>query len=164
MYTLVPPKAKGRKRAREPEKPLSGLDVDSLLHQEKRVRISPNNAIPEFKQTLAQAENIETMKDAVKQMRSILEDQIRHSLGDANYDRVTEGLGVVREELIAYEEPGLYNDLIRKVKEALLKEKLGGDRRELWWLLKRSKLGLIEQRESELSEVTEEEAKKFMSA
>ncbi|CBF77271.1 hypothetical protein AN4552.2 [Aspergillus nidulans FGSC A4] len=160
----VPPKAKGRKRAREPEKPLSGLDVDSLLHQEKRVRISPNNAIPEFKQTLAQAENIETMKDAVKQMRSILEDQIRHSLGDANYDRVTEGLGVVREELIAYEEPGLYNDLIRKLKEALLKEKLGGDQRELWWLLKRSKLGLIEQRESELSEVTEEEAKKFMSA
>jgi ATP-dependent DNA helicase 2 subunit 2 len=160
----VPPKAKGRKRAREPEKPLSGLDVDSLLQQEKRVRISPNNAIPEFKQTLAQAENIETMKDAVKQMRSILEDQIRHSLGDANYDRVTEGLGVVREELIAYEEPGLYNDLIRKLKEALLKEKLSGDRRELWWLIKRSKLGLIEQRESELSEVTEEEAKKFMSA
>ncbi|RDW57523.1 ATP-dependent DNA helicase 2 subunit KU80 [Aspergillus mulundensis] len=160
----VPPKAKGRKRAREPEKPLSGLDVDALLHQEKRVRISPNNAIPEFKQTLAQAETIETTKDAVKQMRSIIEDQIRNSLGDANYDRVTEGLGVVREELISYEEPGHYNEFITELKEALLKEKLGGDRRELWWLVKRSKLGLIEQRESELSEVTEEEAKKFLSA
>ncbi|KAL5003782.1 ATP-dependent DNA helicase II subunit 2 [Aspergillus recurvatus] len=160
----VPPKAKGRKRAREPEKPLSGLDVDALLHQEKRVRISPNNAVPEFKQALAQAENIETTKDAVKQMRSIIEDQTRHSLGDANYDRITEGLGVVREELIAYEEPCLYNEFIRGLKEALLKEKLGGDRRELWWLIKRSKLGLIEQRESELSEVTEEEAKKFMYA
>ncbi|KAL4980359.1 SPOC like C-terminal domain-containing protein [Aspergillus desertorum] len=160
----VIPKAKGRKRARELEKPLSGLDVDALLHQEKRVRISPNNAIPEFKQALAQAENVETTKDAVKQMRSIIEDQIRHSLGDSNYDRVMEGLGVVREELIAYEEPSLYNVFIGELKEALLKEKLGGDRRELWWLVKRSKLGLIEQGESELSEVTEEEAKKFMSA
>ncbi|KAL4881131.1 ATP-dependent DNA helicase II subunit 2 [Aspergillus karnatakaensis] len=160
----VPPKTKGRKRAREPEKPLSGLDVDALLHQEKRVKISPNNAIPEFKQTLSQAENIDTTKDAVKQMRSIIEDQIRHSLGDANYDRVTEGLGVVREELIAYEEPELYNEFVRELKGKLLGEKLGGDRRELWWLIRRSKLGLIEQRESEFSSVGEEEAKKFLSA
>ncbi|KAL4808894.1 SPOC like C-terminal domain-containing protein [Aspergillus unguis] len=160
----VPPKAKGRKRAREPEKPLSGLDVDALLSQEKRVRISPNNAIPEFKQTLAQAETIETTKDAVKQMRTIIEDQIRHSVGDANYDRATEGLGVVREELISYEEPSLYNDFIRELKESLLKEKLGGDRKELWWLIKRSKLGLIEKGQSELSDVTEEEAKAFLTA
>ncbi|KAL2868659.1 ATP-dependent DNA helicase 2 subunit KU80 [Aspergillus lucknowensis] len=160
----VPPKAKGRKRAREPEKPLSGLDVDALLSQEKRVKISPNNAIPEFKQTLALAENIETTKDAVKQMRSIIEDQIRHSLGDANYDRVTEGLGVMREELISYEEPGLYNEFLKDLKEKILKERLGGDRRELWWLVKRSKLGLIDQRQSELSDITEEQAKAFLSA
>ncbi|KAI9371844.1 SPOC like C-terminal domain-containing protein [Aspergillus egyptiacus] len=160
----VPPKAKGRKRTREPEKPLSGLDVDALLNQEKRIKISPNNAIPEFKQTLAHAENIETTRDAMKQMRTIIEDQIRHSLGDANYDRVTEGLGVVREELISYEEPTLYNEFIRELKEKLLHEKLGGDRRELWWLIRRSKLGLIDQRQSELSDVTEEEAKAFLSA
>lgn len=160
----MPPKAKGRKRAREPEKPLSGLDVDALLNQEKRVKISPNNAVPEFKQTLAQAETIETTKDAVKQMRSIIEDQIRHSFGDANYDRATEGLGAVREELISYEEPSLYNEFIKELKEQILKEKLGGDRRELWWLIKRSKLGLIDQGQSELSTVTEEEAKAFMAA
>ena len=160
---LVPPKTKGTKRTRETEKPLSGLDVDALLHQEKRTKISPNNAIPEFKQTLSQAENIEIIKDAVKQMSTIIEDQIRHSLGDANYHRVTEGLGVMREELIDYEEPALYNDFLKQLKEKLLKEELGGDRRELWWLLRRSKLGLIEQRESEHSEVREEEAKAFMS-
>ncbi|KAL2810409.1 SPOC like C-terminal domain-containing protein [Aspergillus granulosus] len=159
----VPPKAKGRKRAREPEKPLSGLDIDALLSQEKRVRISPNNAIPEFKQTLAHAENIETTKDAVTQMRAIIEAQVKHSLGDANYDRVIEGLGVIREELISYEEPRLYNDFLRELKEKILKEKLGGDRRELWWLLKRSKLGLIDQKQSELSDVTEEDAKAFLS-
>jgi ATP-dependent DNA helicase 2 subunit 2 len=156
---LVPPKAKGRKRNREAEKPLSGLDVEALLHQEKRTKISPSNAIPEFKQSLSHAENIETINDAVKQMTGIIEDQVRHSLGDANYDRVTEGLGVMREELISYEEPGAYNDFLRELKGKLLGEKLGGDRRELWWLIRRSKLGLIEQQQSDRSEVTEEEAR-----
>ncbi|RAH42091.1 ATP-dependent DNA helicase 2 subunit KU80 [Aspergillus brunneoviolaceus CBS 621.78] len=160
----VPPKAKGRKRTRETEKPLSGLDVDALLHQEKRSKISPNNAIPEFKQAVAQAENIETIREAVRQMSAILEDQIRHSLGDANYDRVTEGLGTMREELLAYEEPALYNEFLRQLKEKVLRERLGGDRRELWWLIRRSRLGLIDRLQSDQSEVTEEEAKAFMSA
>ncbi|KAF7166801.1 hypothetical protein CNMCM6106_002499 [Aspergillus hiratsukae] len=160
----VPPKVKGRKRVRESEKPLSGLDVDALLHQEKRAKISPTNAIPEFKQTLGQAESIEAIKDAVKQMTSIIEDQIKNSLGDANYDRVIEEMGVMREELISFEEPALYNDFLRQLKDKLLKEELGGDRRELWWLLRRSKLGLISQRESDQSDVTEEQAKEFFSA
>ncbi|PWY96580.1 ATP-dependent DNA helicase II subunit 2 [Aspergillus sclerotioniger CBS 115572] len=160
----VPPKTKGNKRIREAEKPLSGLDVDGLLHQEKRIKISPKNAIPEFKQTLSQAENIETVKEAVQQMSTIIENQVKHSLGDANYDRVTEGLGVMREELISYEEPAAYNDFFKQLKNKLLKEELGGDRRELWWLIRKNKVGLIDQRQSEHSEVTEEEAKEFMSA
>ncbi|OOF94618.1 hypothetical protein ASPCADRAFT_148392 [Aspergillus carbonarius ITEM 5010] len=160
----VPPKTKGHKRTREAEKPLSGLDVDALLHQEKRTKISPKNAIPEFKQTLSQAENIETVKEAVQQMSTIIQDQVKHSLGDANYDRVTEGLGVMREELISYEEPAVYNDFLKQLKNKLLKEELGGDRRELWWLIRKNKLGLIDQHQSEHSEVTEEEAKEFMSA
>ncbi|KAF7620376.1 ATP-dependent DNA helicase II subunit 2 [Aspergillus flavus] len=160
----VPPKAKGRKRTRETEKPLSGLDVDALLHHEKRAKISPNNAIPEFKQTLAQAENIEAIKDATKQMMVIVEDQIKHSLGDANYDRVIEALGTMRDELVSYEEPASYNDFLGQLKDKLLQEKLGGDRQELWWLIRRNKLGLVTQRESDQSRVTDTEAKEFMSA
>lgn len=113
---------------------------------------------------MAQAENIETIREAVRQMSAILEDQIRHSLGDANYDRVTEGLGTMREELLAYEEPALYNEFLRQLKEKVLRERLGGDRRELWWLIRKSRLGLIDRLQSDQSEVTEEEAKAFMSA
>lgn len=158
-FDTVPPKTKGRKRTREAEKPLSGLDVDSLLHEEKRAKISTSNAIPEFKQTLSHAENVETVTDAVQQMTAIVEDQVRNSLGDANYDHVVESLGVMRDELISYEEPALYNDFLRRLKEKVLKEELGGDRRELWWLLRRNKLGLIDQQESDRSGVTEDEAK-----
>ncbi|KAJ5805490.1 uncharacterized protein N7503_003092 [Penicillium pulvis] len=161
----VPPKTKGRKRNRETEKPLSGLDVDALLNLEpKRAKISSENAIPEFKQLLSRADNVEAILDAVEQMGTIIENQIKHSLGDANYDRVIEGLGTIREELIEYEEPAAYNELLRGLKKKILADELGGDRKELWWLLRKSKLGLIDQSVSERSEVTEDEANEFLSA
>ncbi|EEA20653.1 ATP-dependent DNA helicase yku80 [Talaromyces marneffei ATCC 18224] len=160
----VPPKAKGRKRNRDVDKPLSGLDIDELLHREKRAKISPTNAIPEFKQMLATAETVETIKDATSQMQKIIEDHIRTSFGDSNYDRVVEELGVLREELIDYEEPGLYNEFVQPLKEKILTEKLGGDRQELWWLIRRSKIGLIDKATSDQSEVSEEEAKQFLSS
>lgn len=159
VICTVPPKAKGRKRNRDEDKPLSGLDVDELLHREKRTKISPNNPIPEFKQTLAIAETLEAVKDAVSQMEQIIEDHIRNSFGNTNYDRVVEELGVLREELIDYEEPELYNNIIRRAKENILKENLGGDRYELWWMIRRSKIGLIDKSASDRSEITEEEAK-----
>ncbi|KAL4892990.1 SPOC like C-terminal domain-containing protein [Aspergillus ambiguus] len=160
----VPPKAKGRKRTREAEKPLSGLDVDALLQQEKRAKITPNNAIPEFKQALSSAENIDAIKGAVNQMTAILEDQIKNSVGDSNYHRVIEALGVMRDEMISFEEPAVYNDFLRQVKDKILKEEFDGDRRELWWLIRKSKLGLINQRESDQSRVTDAEASEFLSA
>lgn len=91
-------------------------------------------------------------------MGTIIEDQIKHSLGDANYDRIVEGLGTIREELVEYEEPAAYNDLLQSLKKKILGEELGGDRKELWWLLRKSKLGLIDRNTSERSEVTEDEA------
>ncbi|KAF3022670.1 ATP-dependent DNA helicase II subunit 2 [Penicillium rubens] len=160
----VPPKTKGRKRQRETEKPLSGLDVDALLSLEpKRTKISTENAIPEFKQTLSRAENIDAIHDAVQQMAKIIESQITHSLGHSNYDRVIEGLGTMREELVDYEEPAVYNDFVRQLKGKMLREELGGDRRELWWFVRKGKLGLIGKSEVDSSAVEEQEAQEFLA-
>ena len=60
------------------------------------------------------------------------------------------------------EEPGIYNDLIRQLKKKLLVEELGGDRREMWWEVRKNRLGLIEKKSSEVSTVDEEEAKAFL--
>lgn len=125
----------------------------------KRARISPENAIPEFKQLLSRADSVEAIHDAVQQMATIIEMQIKNSLSDANYERVVEGLGTMREELVDYEEPAVYNDLLRRLKDKILGEKLGGDRRELWWLVRKGRIGLIDSGTSERSEVSEEEAK-----
>ncbi|KAF7506322.1 ATP-dependent DNA helicase II subunit 2 [Endocarpon pusillum] len=161
----VPPKVKGRKRNREADKPLSGLNVDDLFRQQpKRAKISPENSIPEFKQTLARAVDIEDIKDAVKQMAAIIENQIKDSFGNSNYDRVLEELGVMRSELTELEEPVLYNDLLRGLKMKIMAEELGGDRREMWWSIRRNRLSLIDKRMSAVSDVTEEEVMEFNAA
>jgi ATP-dependent DNA helicase 2 subunit 2 len=69
----------------------------------------------------------------------------------------------MREELVDYEEPTLYNDYLGALKGKILGEELGGDRNELWWLIRKSKLGLIDQATSEVSKVTEDEAKEVSS-
>lgn len=112
---------------------------------------------------LARAEDIEDIKDAVKQMSSIVENQIKDSFGDSNYARVVEELGVMRSELTELEEPVLYNEVLRGLKKKIMAEELGGDRREMWWSIRKNRLGVIDKRISAVSDVTEDEAKEFMS-
>jgi len=135
--------------------------VSALLtarNKEQNYNISPENAIPEFKQVLADAQDIDTVKAAVNQLGNIVQDMIKFSLGDAAYDRATEALEVMRTECTELEEPAVYNDFVRSLKESLLKDVLGGDRREMWWKMKKAKLGLIDKKVSEASDVSEEDA------
>ncbi|KZF24158.1 ATP-dependent DNA helicase II subunit 2 [Xylona heveae TC161] len=160
----VSPRQKGRKRARDRTKPLSGLDVDELLGREKRTKISPENAVPEFKQMLETTEDLGAIQDASKQMSVIIENLIRHSVGDSGYGRAIEALNAMREELTALEEPTLYNDFVRSLKNKLLKGDLGGDRRDMWWEIRRNRVGLVDKKLSSRSEVSEEEAAQFYTS
>jgi ATP-dependent DNA helicase 2 subunit 2 len=155
----VPPKQKGRKRGRDIEKPLSGLDVEKLLGSEKRMKISADNAIPEFRQLLATTEDTGAIEDASKQMITIIENYIKHSTGDSGYARAAEAIRVMREELDELEEPGIFNDFMRRLKKKILKGELGGERREMWWQIRRNRLGLIDKKSNPQSDITEEDAK-----
>ncbi|KAL8420063.1 hypothetical protein RB594_003006 [Gaeumannomyces avenae] len=159
----VPPKVKGKRR-RETAKPMSGLDVDALLGKEgpkKRAKITAENSVPEFKQMLAAADEVSTIEDAARQMGVIIRDLIQNSMGDANYDRATENMRVMRDELVGLEEPELYNDFVRSLKKMIATGGLCGDRREMWWYIKLGKLGLVSTKESDVSTVTDEEALEF---
>ncbi|KAI1634123.1 putative Ku family DNA helicase [Biscogniauxia mediterranea] len=162
----VPPKAKGRREKGDKPKPLSGLDIDALLSQpeNKRTKIDPNNSIPEFKQMVDYAENDSVFEDAAKQMGSIIRSLITNSLGDSGYDRAIENLGEFRRAMIDNEVSDIYNSFIRDLKKRLLSGELNGDRRELWWLIKGARLGLIDNNPVtgvESSKVTPEEAAEF---
>jgi ATP-dependent DNA helicase 2 subunit 2 len=160
----VPPKAKGKRR-RETIRPLSGLDVEELLGQNKKVKISHENSIPEFKQMLARSESLSQIEDATKQMGDIVCTLIKESFADINYDRAAENLRAMREELINFEEPGLYNNFLRGLKKKINSGQLDGDRREMWRdKIIAGRLNLITDRESEVSDITEEEAKKVCSS
>ena len=162
---LVPPKArsgKGQVNKENKPKPISGLDVDALLQNDtrRRARIDPQNAIPEFKQAVQNAEDEKGWEEVVRQMGAIIRGIVADSLGDSGYERALEHLGAMRSQMVAMEEPGLYNAFARDFARRLLRGELGGDRRELWWMMKGVKLGLIDSDASESSDVTPEEASK----
>ncbi|KAF2403626.1 ATP-dependent DNA helicase II subunit 2 [Trichodelitschia bisporula] len=146
----VPPKAKlrgGRNRA-PPEKPLSGLDVDALLRSgsaEPRRGISASNAIPEFKQLLERTEDLDGVRDVVRQFGEVAEGYVRDSTGDSGYARAIEALRVMREKVEEFEEPGIWNTWITGFNKKLAGGDLGGDRREMVYLLKVNRLGELEE-------------------
>ena len=113
---------------------------------------------------LANSEDPNVISGASKQMSTLVQDWIRSSLGDSGYSRAIEGIRVMREELNEFEEPGIFNDVVRDLKKKLLAGDLGGDRTEMWWLMRVNRLGLIDNRMNPVSGVTEEEAKRFLSA
>ncbi|PKS06836.1 hypothetical protein jhhlp_006912 [Lomentospora prolificans] len=165
----VPPKAKGR-RQKEAVKPLSGLDIDALLgpdeatESSERKPISASNAIPEFRRVLDSADQMRQIEDATKQMGQIIRDLISSDFGGSKDDRVLEHLGAMRDGLVNLEEPDLYNSFVKDLKKQMLSGALEGDRREMWWKIRKARLGLIDNKMSEVSEVTEEEAKEFYTS
>ena len=159
----VPPRVKGRKRFREAEKPLSGLNVEELFRKEKRgKKIDPSNAVPEFKQMLDLAEDESVIPEAMKQMTTIVEDQIKNSFGDSKYNQALEGISTMRLAMVEMEEPKLYNDMLRGLKSKLLAGELGGDRKEMWYLVRRHMVGLIDKKSSPVSDVSPEQADEFL--
>ena len=91
-------------------------------------------------------------------MGGIIRSLITDSFGDSKYAQAVECLGVMREEIINLEEPGLFNNFVRDLKKQLLSGALSGDRRDFWFKVRWSRMGLIDQKQSEVSDVTSDEA------
>lgn len=122
-----------------------------------------SNAIPKFKQMLESVGDVDEIPEIAKQMAEIVRELIKNSPGDQSYGQALEHLRVMREELIEYEEPAAYNNIIRDLKSKLLNRqlsgKLGSDGRDFWFEIMRGKrLGLIDNKTHPASEVSEKEA------
>lgn len=162
----VPPKVKGRgKRNRtEREKPISGLDVDALLGKPTQVKIDPANLVPSFKQALDVTDDLAAIQSAADAMAKEIRNLVKNSVGESAYGRALEAIRVMRDELTELEEPEMYNNFVRDFKKELLGDTLNGDRREMWWRVRGSKYGLVDQKRSLVSDVTEKEAEEFYKA
>ncbi|KAK5726868.1 ATP-dependent DNA helicase yku80 [Elasticomyces elasticus] len=162
----VPPKARGRRGRKEAPKPLSELDVNALLAQDpsrKTKRIDPNNAIAEFKQRIANSEERDALKHACKQLKDIVYDWIKHSVGKVNYAKSVEAIRVMREEMNEIDLPGYYNEIMWELRTKLLAGELGENRGEMWYQIRVNKLGLLKASEAE-GGVSDEEANKWRAA
>jgi ATP-dependent DNA helicase 2 subunit 2 len=171
--SAVPPKVKG-KRTREAIKPLSDLNIESLLSSRRRDKISKDNAIAEFRQMLDTSDgsdNMGTLKSAAKQMGDIIRELIQEPVartgpdnGKLVSDRVMENIRVMRHEMVEYDEPELYNKFIRALKTDLVNGNLGDDSRQVLFGIRSAKLGLIDNEISEKSDVSVAEAAEFLTS
>lgn len=170
LYT-APPKVTG-KRQREPsKKPISNIDIEAILADgmlSRKKQITEDNSIPAFKQALhllsMESDEEKHFVSAVEEMTKVIHSLIRHSMGDQHYDRALENIGVMREQLVGLEVPGLYNEFLRDLKTKLKSGALGDDRRDFWLRIRYpGKLGLIHKSQSEYSDVTEYDAREVSS-
>ncbi|KAK0283905.1 ATP-dependent DNA helicase yku80 [Friedmanniomyces endolithicus] len=142
----VPHKARGRRGRKEAPKPLSELDIGALLAQDpkrKHKRIDPKNAIAEFRQLIIQAEEDSAVRDACTQLKNIVFEWIRHSVGNSGYGRALEAIRVLREEMVDLETPAIYNEIMQELRTKLLAGDLGEGRGEMRYHVVTKKLGLI---------------------
>lgn len=153
---LVPPKAKGTRGKREVIKPLSGLNIEALLLKNKPKKISRENAVPDFKQMLVAPETDEAVAAAVDGMAEIVRELLL-ATGDVKQDQAQENIKVMREAMIDFEFPDLYNDFIKDLKKRIFNKEFG-NRREFWQNIKHAKLGLIDTDILPVSDVSPEEA------
>lgn len=158
---IVPPKVKSRKRARAEAAPISGINIDALLgpKAEAPKTIDPEDPIPSFLKLLDGAESPAAIREAAEALSKIVERHIAESFGGNLYGKATEEMRVMREEMIEVEEPGVYNTVLRKLKEKLVKEESGGERKDFWYEMRKNRLGLIDKKASEHSDVAEDEAR-----
>jgi len=68
----------------------------------------------------------------------------------------------MRQAMVEMEEPKLYNDMLRELKRKLIAGELAGERKEMWYLIRRKRVGLIDKKLSPVSDVTPERADEFM--
>ncbi|THX45952.1 putative Ku family DNA helicase [Aureobasidium pullulans] len=155
--------SKSKRGRRDAPKPLSGLDVTALLSNPSgTIKLSPQNAVPEFRQVL-DGGKLEEAEPAFQQLGKIIRDFIKNSVGGSGYARALEAMRVMREEASDLEIPDAYNDFVRNLKTAILKEELNGDRKDMWFMIRANRMGLIQSKECGSSEIGEDEAKEFLT-
>lgn len=108
---------------------------------------------------LDSAESPAAIREAAESLSRVVEKHITDSFGGNLYGKAIEELSVIREEMIELEEPGVYNTILRGLKEKLVKEELGGERKDFWYELRKNRLGLVDKKASERSDVGEIEAR-----
>ena len=99
------------------------------------------------------------IQDAASQLAAVIEQHIKNSFGESEYDRVLAEMSVLRSEMIEMEEPGIWNTWLKELKSKLLSGEFGSGRNELWWRIRKEGLGLVTKGESTVSAVAEDEAK-----
>lgn len=107
--------------------------------------------------SLVNRKDVDKFDDASKQMQKRIEQIVMDSFGAQFYPKALDCLKTLRKQCIKKMEPRLFNAYMRQFKDKLITK----GRRDFWDEIVAEKLTLITKIESEDSDVSVEEGKKF---
>nr|CAG4711704.1 unnamed protein product [Naegleria fowleri] len=129
------------------------------LFAEQANSVKTTNPTKDFNDMLNR-KDVDLVDKAIKEMQNVIFKLINDSIEDQYYEKVLSCVRVLREGCIRESEPELFNHFMKILKQQYSK----GKREEFWKnYIVGNKISLITQDECDESEVTEEEAKNFLT-
>ncbi|KAL3890820.1 hypothetical protein ACJMK2_003097 [Sinanodonta woodiana] len=108
--------------------------------------------------TLINSRDEDKFEQACEQMQKRIKQLVVDSFGDQFYEKAMDCLKTLRKECVKKSEPRQYNTFVKQFKEMLIAKA----RRDFWEKIVINKQGLIPKSECEDSNVTKDEAQKFV--
>ena len=124
--------------------------------EEKVDKISSMNPVRDFDKMITDRE-VDRVEDALKQMREIILEFIRHSIQGDVYEKALDCLKAMRKACKDNDEAKVFNDFLKELKDRFSI----GIHKGFYEIIRNSKIGLITKDESFKSNVTKEEANEF---
>lgn len=132
------------------------IDLDLISMKTANVRtIDP---VKDFREILAR-KDIDLVDRAIQQMKQVILKFIRDSIGDQYYGKCLDCLKELRNGCCREEEAEKFNEFLKELKAQFSEDPI---RAEFWQLLVRDHITLINENEAKKSNVTPEEADKFL--
>ncbi|KAI9244988.1 SPOC like C-terminal domain-containing protein [Phascolomyces articulosus] len=123
--------------------------------------ISPANPVPDFN-AMINNRNEDLVSSAVEQMCAMITKTVSDSFGNRDYDKAYECLVVLRKAAAKEDESETFNKYMYQLKEILDPGNPNAVRRDFWIKMKQNNMTLISKEEAPDSQITPDEAKRYL--
>ncbi|EFC39669.1 Ku70/Ku80 beta-barrel domain-containing protein [Naegleria gruberi] len=129
------------------------------LFMEQANSVKTTNPTKDFSEMLNR-KDVDMVDKAIQEMQVVIFKLVNDSIEDQYYEKVLACIKTLREGCIREAEPNQFNNFLKKLKQSYSK----GKREDFWCsFIVQNNISLITQDECDESEVTEDEAKKFLT-
>lgn len=134
------------------------ITLESLTRAGPPESVGSYTPVEDFKAMMDRRDGDQWVQRAIVGMKKVIYDLLEKSFNGNMYSKALTALVALREGCVLQQEPGDFNDFLRNLTTHCLQHKL----EDFWQLVAAEKITLISASEAPDSDVSEEEAKRFL--